>query len=223
MIVHDDRTRRHWPWVTLALIAICAAVFAWEIAVANPQDALASYWLVPSEFFALGQRHSFLQPELYVPFFTATFLHADVLHLLVNMVFLGAFGDRVEDRMGALRFAAFFLAGGALASATHVAAHPRSVLPVVGASGAIAAVMGCFFLLQPRAQVTLLFPPIRVPALLFLALWFALQLAHITFLSESDPGSVSAAWWAHSGGFAYGMAVAVWLRLHPPARRRRKR
>jgi membrane associated rhomboid family serine protease len=221
MMVQRERALRTRPWVKLAIMALCAAVFCWEVALAGNQGELASYWLVPEQFLASVASHSPLEPRLYLPFLTATFLHADALHLVLNMVFLAAFADHVEDRLGHLRFAGFFLLGGALAAGVHVFTHPSSALPVVGASGAIAAVMGCFLVLRPLAHVRVVFVPLGAPAALLLVPWFALQLWS---MSAPDPtGSAQTAWGAHSGGFAYGMGVALWLRLRPLLRRARRR
>jgi membrane associated rhomboid family serine protease len=201
------------PWATLLLVALCCAVFAWEVALADSRSALAPYWLVPSEFLALGRRSLFLDPDLYLPFLTATFLHADLLHLLLNMVMLGAFGGPVEDGLGRLRFLGFFVLGGVVAAATHVAAHPRSIEPVVGASGAIAGVMGCFFVAHPFRRVTLLVP-VRIPAFFFLVVWLAVQLLQVSDALAADGRPAGTAWWAHSGGFAYGMSIGMAWRLH---------
>jgi membrane associated rhomboid family serine protease len=209
------------PWVTGSIIALCCAVFAWELATRDAVSRLASLWLIPSEFLGRGADTQFLDPTLYLPFLTATFLHADIVHVLLNMLFLAAFGGAIEQRLGRLRFAAFFLAGGMVASAAHVAAHPQSSEPVVGASGAIAAVMGCFFVLHPWQRVTLIWPD-RIPAAVFLVLWLGVQIAQASDVLAPDAAN-GTAWWAHSMGFVYGACLASHLRLRGRPSRRRAR
>jgi membrane associated rhomboid family serine protease len=146
---------------------------------------------------------------------TCTFLHGGLLHFAGNMLFLWIFGDNVEDRFGRVRFLLFYLACGVAASAAHLLAAPNSPVPTVGASGAIAGVMGAYLLLYPRARVEMLvvFGPfldfVVLPAPFFLVYWFALQLAGSAFASATGGG---VAWWAHIGGFIAGAAVAGSLR-----------
>ena len=215
--IRDSTPRRHFPVVTLALVVGCSAGFAWEILQGPGLDgAMRSYALIPSRFLTLGRRDGFFLPELYTPFATSLFLHGDVLHFGVNMLFLWVFGDPVEDRLGRLHYLGFYLAGGALAGLAHVAAHPHSTIPTIGASGAIAAVMGAYLLLYPRAWVVSFVPPFfwwqfRVPALLYLVAWFGLQL-YMGSLALREPTPTSGvAWWAHAGGFAFGVATVVAL------------
>lgn len=162
-------------------------------------------------------------PELFadksVPFslLASIFLHGSLMHLLGNLWILFIFGNNIEEEMGHVGFTAFYLAAGVAASMAHVLLNPTSTVPVVGASGAIAGVMGAYLVLHPSARVTSIIPPFffwpfRVPAFLFLGVWFIgqFQLAGM----DSD-----IAWEAHVGGFVIGAAVAFWLR----GRRRRER
>ena len=158
---------------------------------------------------------------------TCIFLHAGWAHFLGNMWFLYVFGDNVEDRLGHLGFLVFYLATGALASLSHLATAPESTVPTVGASGAIAGVMGAYLLLFPRATVVTLIPyviltVINISAWVFLFVWFGDQffLGSIS-LANTNPNSGGVAWWAHIGGFVAGaLAIVVlrkvgWLRKHP--------
>jgi membrane associated rhomboid family serine protease len=148
---------------------------------------------------------------------TCTFLHGGWLHLIGNMWFLWIFGDNVEDRLGHLGYVGFYLGCGVAASATHLAFASGSTVPTVGASGAIAGVMGAYFLLYPRAQVLTLVPLfvfieiLVLPAAIFLGIWFVLQLVQGTFaIGDLEAGGV--AWWAHVGGFVVGLVVIAVLR-----------
>jgi membrane associated rhomboid family serine protease len=148
------------------------------------------------------------------PFFTSMFLHGGWLHLLGNMLYLYIFGDNVEDALGHVRYLLFYLACGVVASLTHLALNLNSQVPTVGASGAIAGVLGAYFLLYPKAKVVTLLPIfifiqiIEIPAFLFLGFWFLLQFISGTAASASqNAGGV--AWWAHIGGFAAGAVYTV--------------
>ena len=125
------------------VIALCTVVFGWELMAGPEIDMIVEqYGLVPSRFLALVDRHSVVSAELWIPFVSSAFLHGGLGHFVFNMLFLWVFGDNVEDRFGHLRYALFYLAGALFAGAAHLAAHPTSVVPTIGASGAIAAVMG---------------------------------------------------------------------------------
>lgn len=151
---------------------------------------------------------------------TCIFLHGGWMHFLGNMWFLFIFGDNVEDRFGHLGYLVFYLAAGIAASAAHLASNPDSVVPTIGASGAIAGVMGAYFCLYPKAMVMAVIPivfffeMIVLPAPVFLGIWFVLQL----FQGVSTQAT-GVAWWAHIGGFVIGLAVAAVLnqfhRLRP--------
>ena len=197
-----------------AVIAACTVVFGWELIAGPELDAIVEqYGLVPSRFLALAERHELVSAELWLPLVSSAFLHGSLGHFVFNMVFLWVFGDNVEDRFGHVRYALFYLAGAVFAGAAHLAAHPTSVVPTIGASGAIAAVMGAYFVLYPRAWVTSVILPFfwirfSVPALLYLAIWFALQIYRGTAALEGDASAAGIAWWAHAGGFAFG-ALAI--------------
>ncbi len=219
--IRDSVRQRHLPFVNYLLIALCGAAFAWELR-AGPmlEDTLQSYALIPARFLALGERGGFFQAALYTPFITSTFLHAGAAHFLTNMLFLWTFGGNVEHRLGHLGYPMFYLAGGWAAGFAHVAANPSSVIPTIGASGAIAAVMGAYFLLYPRAWIRSFVPPFfwlrfEIPAVLYLALWFGLQLYMGSLALNAEAGGV--AWWAHAGGFAFGAGVIMLIGRRRPS------
>jgi membrane associated rhomboid family serine protease len=149
------------------------------------------------------------------------FLHGGLLHLGGNLLFLYIFGDNVEDRLGHLRYLLFYLACGVLAALAEYAVQPSSSVPMVGASGAIAGVMGCYLLLFPKAKVDILiiivviFKVLPIPAWIMLALWFAMQFIGGIGASTAEGG---VAYWAHAGGFVAGILLAfpLWLRLGGP-------
>jgi membrane associated rhomboid family serine protease len=206
--IRDHNPSERTPFVTYALIAANVIIFAitWPM-FADPAALERLY-------YTWG-----LVPRLSDPvtFVTSMFLHGGVMHLLGNMLFLWIFGDNLEDEMGHLPFLAFYLAGGLGAAFLQVAADPRSVIPMVGASGAIAGVMGGYLLLFPKARVDVLLffiiiiRIIPVPAWIMLGVWFGLQLIG-GYSASSQTGGV--AYWAHAGGFVAGLVLTLplWLR-----------
>src|SRR5215211_980130 len=150
--------------------------------------------------------------QVYLAILVSTFMHGSFMHLAGNMLFLWVFGNNIEDRLGHVRFAVFYLAGGILAALAHILVEPSSTVPVVGASGAIAAVMGAYLVWFPRAPVlTFILPFFLVPirARWFLLIWFAFQ-----FLTDPNSG---VAWVAHVAGFLFGAAVGLLVRANPRA------
>jgi len=169
-------------------------------------EFIAQYAVVPYHLL------NFYSPvETIIKLTTTMFLHGGWLHLLGNMLYIWIFGDNVEDRMGRGRFIIFYLLTGYIATLTHVYFLPHSTVPMVGASGAIAGILGAYFVLYPRAKVLTLVPIfifitfIRIPALLFLGVWFLLQVINQTMISSAEAQSV--AWWAHIGGFVAGAVL----------------
>jgi len=224
----DDVRLRRFPFATLALVGLCVLAFLLELGMGPGVAAfLRESALVPAllagpdrRLDALDALLSLLGPQRARRLLLSMFLHGGWLHLLGNMLYLWVFGDDVEDRLGSLRFLVFYLLCGWLAALAQVAAAPASRLPLIGASGAIAGVLGAYLVLCPRARVTLLLPlglaaPVR--AVLFLPLWLALQLLS-AWLAPAASGGV--AWWAHVGGFAAGLGLVFVLR---PRRARRRR
>lgn len=206
--IRDHNPSQRTPIVTWALIAANLGVFlvTWPMF----SDPVALERL----YYTWG-----LVPRLSEPatFLTSMFLHGGIMHLLGNMLFLWIFGDNLEEEMGHLGFLGFYLAGGLAAAWLQVAADPRSDIPMVGASGAIAGVMGGYLLLFPKARVDVLLffviiiRVIPVPAWIMLGVWFGLQLVG-GYSASSQTGGV--AYWAHAGGFVAGflLTLPVWLR-----------
>jgi len=214
----DINPSRSFPIMTIAIIAANVLVFVYEASLGKGIEAfILTYGAIPVEITS-GARlvHKGLPPALNL--ITSQFLHGGFLHLLGNMWFLWIFGDNVEDAMGKLRFLFFYLLCGVAAALTHIAFTPHSDLPLVGASGAIAGVLGSYFLLHPRAKVLtfvfffpFIFDIIAVPAVIFLGFWFLLQVLYAPF-----GGAV--AWFAHIGGFVCGLALTFLFVRRKPRR-----
>jgi membrane associated rhomboid family serine protease len=222
--IRDTIRSRTAPVVTVALIIVNVMVFFHEIGLGPYLEKFVyAYGLIPRRFvYWPGDP---LDPLRYLPIFTSMFWHGGWLHLISNMLYLWIFGDNVEDRLGHLRFLFFYIVAGAAAGLTQVALNPTSTLPTVGASGAIAGVLGAYLITFPRSRVLTLVPIIifpwfvEIPAFVYLAFWFILQLLEgIGSLgAPADTGGVAV--WAHVGGFIAGV-VLVKL-LQPPRSRAR--
>jgi membrane associated rhomboid family serine protease len=206
------------PVVTVALIAVNAMVFLHEIALGPYLEHFVfAYGLIPRRFVYWPGGP--LDPLRFLPLLTSMFWHGGWLHLLGNMLYLWIFGDNVEDRLGHLRYLMFYVLAGAAAGLTQVVLNPTSTLPTIGASGAIAGVLGAYLITFPRSRVLTFFPPIwffQLPAFAYLVFWFLLQLLEgIGSLgATADTGGVAV--WAHVGGFVAG---AVLIKLMAPPRR----
>lgn len=210
--VPSDRT----PFVNYTLIALNVIVFFFELVMGPEVGNLVSAWgVVPAHIIHWQQA-----PWILVTLVTSIFLHAGWLHLVGNMLYLGIFGDNVEGIMGHKRYLAFYLICGVAANLAQVFIAPTSGLPGIGASGAIAGVLGGYLLCFPRARVFVGIPLLvfmqvfTLPAIIVLGFWFVVQLfngvAVIALSSEAAMGGV--AWWAHIGGFVAGLIMTPLLR-----------
>lgn len=223
--LRDANPTHRRPVVTIGLIAVCVAAFAWELAVQSSEGesglarVFRTFGLVPAALTAqLGGGGS--DPLNLGPFavLSSMFLHGDPFHIGFNMLFLWIFGNNIEDRLGHVGFLAFYLAGGIVAAAAQVVVAPGSTVPVIGASGAIAAVLGAYLVLYPRARVLslvyfgLFFQLIRLPAIVLLGLWFAVQVLGTLIASGPSGASGGVALFAHIGGFAGGVIVGLLVR-----------
>jgi membrane associated rhomboid family serine protease len=223
----DDQPRYSTPYVNTFLIAlnILIFLFQWFQMKADPRGSelfTREFGEVPAHLAAfLAGSHRYTLGDVVLPFFTSMFLHAGWEHVLGNMWFLFIFGDNVEDYLGHFSYLVFYLLSGLIAMSTQVAIYPHSNIPTVGASGAIAGVLGAYFLLYPRARVlTWFFVFIMyIPAWFVLGEWFVLQfLAGAETLSMARIGDVGGvAVWAHVGGFIAGM---IMIKIFPERERR---
>lgn len=203
---------RRKPFINWILILINLCVFIQELVLSRSELNQLFYNLgvIPAEVTYLLKTGAPLEP-LFIPFITAMFLHGGWVHVLGNMLYLWIFGDNVEDMLGHFRYLLFYLLAGIAGSLAHVAANPTSPVPIIGASGAIAGVLGGYFITFRRSRVLALVPIfffltlMEVPAVIFLALWFVIQLFNG---AASLGGAVNpVAWWAHVGGFIAGMVL----------------
>lgn len=254
--IGDSVRSRTFPYVNVAIIAINILVFLyyWQglsdspsgvpgIGVLSERDAFVWDWgTIPA---CLGDQFGFtpavdpralalLCPssgDLLLTPFTAMFIHGGLLHVGFNMLFLWVFGDNVEDAMGHARYAAFYIVAGLAATAAHIAVNQNDVIPVIGASGAIAGVLAAYLVLYPRASVSVILPiflfiwiPFQVPAILLIGLWFFMQVLNgVASLGTADVinGGGGVAWFAHLGGFVAGLLLVklfVLGRRIPPSR-----
>jgi hypothetical protein len=253
--VGDSVRSRTFPYVNVAIIAACVLVFLYQLTLSAVPDkvfAIAPGLGVFSEldlfFFEWGsvpvclrdrlgfdveaQTREFAavcghqERELLTPL-TAMFIHGGWVHLIGNMVFLWVFGDNVEDALGHVRYALFYVVGGVIATAAHVLVNPDDLIPAIGASGAIAAVLGAYLLLYPRATVAAIVPifilfwmPFYIPAVFLIGFWFLLQLFNgaAALATRDVVGAGGVAWFAHIGGFVAGLVLVKLFMLgrRPP-------
>jgi membrane associated rhomboid family serine protease len=210
--IRDHNPSQRTPYVTYGLLILNIGIFLSYWAILDQNGPISQfYW----DWAMIPMRIS--QGENYISIVTAMFLHGGFMHLAGNMLFLWIFGDNLEDEMGHIPFLIFYLLCGALANYAQFWTEPFSNIPTVGASGAIAGVMGGYLLLFPKAKVDILiifvifFRIFPIPAWIILGIWFSIQLFSGLTVDTSNGG---VAYWAHAGGFIFGAlgALPVWLR-----------
>jgi membrane associated rhomboid family serine protease len=230
----DDIPTRRFPVLTVAIIAICCAVYflfergLWELGDTG-NERVFEYGAIPYEVTNPGEECGVTaegvaacegqagvagtapdQAPWWITLFTSMFMHGSFLHLGGNMLFLWIFGNNIEDSMGRVRFVVFYVLGGLVALGLQIVTDPDSAIPTVGASGAIAAVLGAYALLYPRARVVtvifiiIFFTVVQLPALIVLGFWFILQLLP-AFSEPIGEGGGGIAYFAHIGGFVFGL------------------
>jgi membrane associated rhomboid family serine protease len=234
--LRDDVPSRTFPFVNIGLIVLNVLAFLYELGMGDDLQRFVFRVAVVPALFS-GSDHALSLPEVFTTTLSplssrvlvAMFLHGGWAHLIGNMLYLWIFGDNVEDRLGHFRYLVFYLLCGWTASYAHIWADPTSRLPSLGASGAIAGVLGAYITLYPHARVVTLLPLgffmplVQIPALFFLGLWFLQQFLAGTLLlavrTAQTGGGV--AWWAHIGGFVAGFLL-VWVfqksKNRPPVR-----
>jgi len=223
--IRDTERRTAKPLVVILLILANAVVFLYELSLGNRLEGFVFNWgLVPDKYFQLAGMGPSTYMDRFLPIYTSMFMHGGVLHIAFNMVFLYIFGDNVEDHMGKLRFLLFYLLCGTAAAYLQLYASPASQLPMVGASGAIAGVLGGYLVLFPRARVLALVPIflffqiVELPAYLFIGFWFVLQfLVGTASLMDKARDSGGTAYFAHVGGFVAGLILVKLFARHVTA------
>ena len=200
--LRDERRQGPFPWVTATIVVLLAIIYLWDRNwhLLGPRYVFADMAARPVDIMAVFKGGL---KEPLVTLFTSIFLHANLQHIIANVLFLWVFGPRVEQRFGPWRFMLFYLFFGVFAAATQIFVMPNSGVPLLSASGAIAGVMGSYLILYPSAEIEAVVPPFfwipfDVPAWLMLGLWFLFQIFY------AQPGVAN---WAHAGGFLAGMLV----------------
>ena len=211
---------RNYPLINVVLIFINIFVFWIEISQGPLFDRfVVTYSLIPARYSNPDLASYFSVREQFASLLSFMFLHGNFWHLLGNMWFLYIFGGNVEDRLGHLRYIAFYIACGLASGLVHVMTNLHSTIPTIGASGAIAGVMGAYFVLYPRTRIItlilIIFIPyfIEIPAVIFLGIWAIMQLLSATLTDSQITGGI--AWWAHVGGFVTGAVLVKMLDLIP--------
>jgi len=222
----DNIPNRRFPFINVSFIVINLIIFLYQTQL--PPEAVNQFILqnavIPQLqiegliFLLHNPEHlGIIGGDLFWPYLTATFLHGGWMHLLGNMIYLWVFGKNIENILGPIPYLVVYLFMGAIGHFFHIFTHPASMVPLIGASGAIAGVLGAYFVLYPRALILTLVPLgffitfIYIPAFLLLALWFLLQLFN-AIMPAAPAGAQSVAWWAHIGGFISGIVIGIFMR-----------
>ncbi len=227
--LRDNAAPRRLTPVNAALIAVNIAVFVYELSLGARVTAFVGRFALVPEAMTRALTSGTHRLATLAPLMTAVtsmFIHGGFWHIAGNMLYLFIFGAAVEYRMGAARYLVFYFAAGIAAALATVWIAPASSVPVIGASGAIAGVLGAYFILYPRGRILTILPIfifiqfIEIPAVLYLLVWFAVQL----YAGLEEGGRAGAmggvAWWAHVGGFMFGVALGPMLAINRPRRRR---
>ena len=222
--LRDANPSSRTPWVTFLIIGLNILAFLYEVALpeARLEQLIFTMGMVPARVTVFPADPAITFGDAFLPLFSSMFLHGGWLHLIGNMWFLWIFGDNIEDRLGHLRYLLFYLVCGLGAGVAHTLFNLNSTMPTIGASGAVAGVLGGYLLLYPHARVLTLIPAfflymVELPAYIVLALWFVIQLFSGTAsLGARDASAGGVAWWAHIGGFLLGLALVKLFAQQPP-------
>ncbi len=211
--------------VTVTIIVLCAVAFVWQISVpeATAEHIVVGLGAIPAVL--LGTRelppdYAMVPAQLsLITLISSMFLHGGWMHLIGNMLYLWVFGDNVEDAMGHPRFLVFYLLCGVVGGLAHTVVNPDSMVPAIGASGAISGVLGAYLVMHPKVKVLVLIfyrLPWRLPAYVVLGFWIAMQIFFV-FASAGTETEGGVAWWAHIGGFVSGVVLIFVFRRRPPS------
>ena len=219
--LRDINPRSSTPFITIALIALNALVWFYQVSLgpAAGEQFIFSLGLVPARIDAVFTTHAVGLGDALRPLVTSMFLHGGWMHVIGNMWFLWVFGDNVEDRLGHATYFLFYVACGLAAGLLHTVLNWGSTVPTVGASGAISGVLGAYLVLFPRSRIVTLVPlvffwfTVQLPAIFFLGYWIVLQF--LGGFAQDPRATGGTAWWAHIGGFALGFVLAKMLAPRP--------
>jgi len=221
--IRDQIQSKSYPVVTRGIIGVNVLAFLYQMMQGeNLERFIYVYGLVPARYSVPEVASHFSSVEQVFALFSFMFLHGGFLHILGNMWFLHIFGDNVEDRMGPIRFLLFYLLCGWASGFAHLWSDWASTVPTIGASGAIAGVMGAYLILFPKSRIITLIPIlfipyfIEIPAVVFLGIWFLFQFFYASLSGPESGGGI--AWWAHIGGFVFGMIAVKLFSRFPESR-----
>ena len=223
--LHDKNPTEITPFFTIGLILINVAVFVYQISLGeHGQRLVVEFGAIPWELTHFSNHPDSVVVPPALSILSSMFLHGGFMHIGGNMLYLWIFGNNIEDAMGHGRFIAFYLICGLIAAAGHVFSGPNSLVPMIGASGAISGVLGAYLILYPHARVTTLIilgwfiRLTEIPAIVLLGFWFLLQLVN-SMMTSTEGGGV--AWYAHIGGFLAGMILVSFFKRRRKRRRKR--
>jgi membrane associated rhomboid family serine protease len=228
--IRDKNPSGTFPYVTIGIIVVNVFIFLYELSLGSDLGVfLHQYGVVPAKVTHYYQASDLTFLDTFFPFLSSTFLHGGFIHLIGNMWFLWIFGDNIEDKLGHVKYLLFYILCGVIASSIHVYFNSQSEIPCIGASGAIAAVLGAYMVTFPRARVITVVPIffflqiIELPAVVVLGFWICIQFfsGAVSLTASTSGGGV--AWWAHIGGFVSGIMLFYIIRVlfvRKPARRR---
>ena len=228
--IRDRNPSGTFPYVTIGIIIINILIFLYELSLGSGLgEFIMKFGVVPLKVSYYSQVPDLTFINTFFPFISSMFLHGGFVHLIGNMWFLWIFGDNIEDKLGHFRFIAFYLLCGIIASSVHVFFNIQSKVPCVGASGAIAGVLGAYMITFPRARVVTIVPlfvfiqVMELPAIVVLGFWFVIQFFNGAATITASTSGAGVAWWAHIGGFAAGVIILYIMRIFfakNPVRRR---
>lgn len=220
--IRDTLVTTRTPWVNRGLLTANVVIFTLQLASGPWGERLVTiFGFIPHRFFH-PSLHGYSPFEVGITLATSLFLHGGFVHLIGNLIYLAIFGDDVEESLGSSGYLLFYVGCGAAGSLTHAMLFPSSTIPSIGASGSIAGVLGAFLLLHPKAKIVTLFPLVvswamaEIAAVIFLPLWFLMQFLNgwLSLASAQRVQEVAGvAWWAHVGGFSFGVIFALLLLL----------
>jgi len=212
--IRDRNPSATFPYVTIGIIIINVFFFLYELSLGSGLDKfIMKFGVVPLRVSYYSQVPDLTFISTFFPFISSMFLHGGFVHLIGNMWFLWIFGDNIEDKLGHFKYLVFFILCGIIASSVHIFFNSQSNVPCIGASGAIAGVLGAYMVTFPRARVVTIVPlfifiqVIELPAIVVLGFWFVIQFFNGAISITASTSGAGVAWWAHIGGFAAGITL----------------